>query len=212
MEYKIHPVEWTDEKVARFWNFQNQYEPFENVWFTKQVGAGIVNLINSKIKISGKILDYGTGKGHLVKHLLELQSGDVYGFDFSEESIRNVNGKYNSFGNYKGTTLIGQGKNFTSFDDNSFDVVFLIEAIEHLTDKYLETTLAEINRILKKGGYVVVTTPNNENLPVQHVLCPDCGALFHRVQHVRKFDVDELQQTVEKHSFATKHLFYIGQK
>lgn len=202
MEFKIHDVEWTDEKVSRFWTFQNQYEPFEETWFTRQVGRGIINFMRTRTDIRGTILDYGTGKGHLVQHLLDL--GSVYGFDFSPESVLNVDRKYGQHKNYKGTSLIGSGENFTSFQSDFFDVVFLIEAIEHLTDKYLQSTLKEIHRILKKGGAIIITTPNDENLPLQHVLCPDCGGVFHRVQHMRKFNESDLKALMESQGFRTK--------
>jgi ubiquinone/menaquinone biosynthesis C-methylase UbiE len=192
--------------VSRFWDFQNQYEPFETIWFTRQVGKGIINFMQKQIPLEGKILDYGTGKGHLIKHLLNLKSTDVYGFDFSPESIINVERKYKQFANYKGTTLIRRDNDFTGYQSDFFDVVFLIEAIEHLTDKYIFSTLDEIKRVLKKGGYVVITTPNNENLPLQHVLCPDCGAVYHRVQHMRSFDEDSLQTLAEKQGFTTKNV------
>lgn len=47
-------------------------------------------------------------------------------------------------------------------DDNSFDVVAALEVIEHLENSY--ALLREITRILKPGGYAVVSTPNESNL------------------------------------------------
>lgn len=41
--------------------------------------------------------------------------------------------------------------------DNSFDVVFLLEVLEHLD--YPDKALAEIRRILKPGGYLVLGVP-----------------------------------------------------
>lgn len=214
MEFKIHEVDWTDEKVERFWTFQNRYDAFEETWFTRQVGKGIINFFRNKTEIKGTLLDYGTGKGHLVAHLLDLDPVTVYGFDFSPESKSNVDSKYKDRTNYKGTVLIRGGAEFSSFQSNFFDVVFLIEAIEHLTDKYLFPTFEEIHRILKPGGRIIVTTPNSENLSAQHVLCPDCGALYHRVQHVRGFNEADLCDLMERQKFrkvasgATNFAYY----
>jgi 2-polyprenyl-3-methyl-5-hydroxy-6-metoxy-1,4-benzoquinol methylase len=44
------------------------------------------------------------------------------------------------------------------FDDRSFDVVFSIEGIEHLTDRY--RYLRELHRVLKPAGTLILTTPN----------------------------------------------------
>lgn len=46
--------------------------------------------------------------------------------------------------------------------DESFDVVAALEVIEHLENSY--ALLREINRILKPGGYAIVSTPNESNL------------------------------------------------
>ena len=46
--------------------------------------------------------------------------------------------------------------------DESFDVVAALEVIEHLENSY--ALLREITRILKPGGYAVVSTPNESNL------------------------------------------------
>jgi SAM-dependent methyltransferase len=46
--------------------------------------------------------------------------------------------------------------------DATFDVVAALEVIEHLENSY--ELLREITRILKPGGYAVVSTPNESNL------------------------------------------------
>jgi SAM-dependent methyltransferase len=45
------------------------------------------------------------------------------------------------------------------YGDHSFDVVLLCEVIEHLTNDPLKAVL-ELKRLLKRGGLLVVTTPN----------------------------------------------------
>jgi ubiquinone/menaquinone biosynthesis C-methylase UbiE len=42
-------------------------------------------------------------------------------------------------------------------DDSSFDVILLTEVLEHLSEPFL--ALKELNRILKKGGYLYLTAP-----------------------------------------------------
>lgn len=44
------------------------------------------------------------------------------------------------------------------FSDDTFDVVTLIEVLEHLPD--VPTALAEIARVLRPGGRLLLTTPN----------------------------------------------------
>ena len=49
------------------------------------------------------------------------------------------------------------------FPDESVDVILSSEVIEHLPDPL--PALREMARVLKPGGYAMVTTPNPENLP-----------------------------------------------
>jgi 2-polyprenyl-3-methyl-5-hydroxy-6-metoxy-1,4-benzoquinol methylase len=44
------------------------------------------------------------------------------------------------------------------FDDASFDVVMMIEVIEHLDSHF--SLIAEAGRIVRPGGYVLITAPN----------------------------------------------------
>jgi len=49
------------------------------------------------------------------------------------------------------------------YEDESFDVVFFCEVIEHMTNDPL-TALREINRVLRPGGRLILTTPNAARL------------------------------------------------
>src|SRR3989344_4267979 len=45
------------------------------------------------------------------------------------------------------------------FADNSFDLIWASEVIEHLDDP--AKTVAEFRRVLKPGGEMIITTPNS---------------------------------------------------
>ena len=202
-EYKPHNLDWTDEKVERFWNFRNNYKPYDNTWFTHQAGPAVLKLADSKSKIKGKILDYGTGKGYLVEHLLSnYSSAQIYACDFTENLALETNTKNKDNHAFKGCRHL---TNLPSeYEDNFFDTVFLIETIEHLTDNYLHSTLKEIHRILKPGGTIVVTTPNDEDLEKTYVHCADCGATFHHMQHIRSWNEKNICSLMDEFSFRIK--------
>ena len=88
-------------------------------------------------------------------------------------------------------------------DDRAADTVLLLETIEHVDPSVFARILADIRRVLRTGGHVVVTTPHEENLAESEVLCPSCGCVFHRMQHLRCFDVQSLEQTMSKAGFTT---------
>ncbi|MEO8582507.1 MAG: class I SAM-dependent methyltransferase [Flavitalea sp.] len=203
MEFKEHEIKWNDEKVKRFWDFYNNYSAFEDHWFSKVFGTAIIKFAGKYVDWKGKVLDYGIGKGHLATHMLPNKKVELRAADFSSETVNNINTQFGGMDNFKGCVLV-QG--FPSpFQENEFDVVMLIEAIEHLTDDYLMPTLKEMYRILKPGGKIVITTVNNENLKSRNVMCPDCGCIFHRVQHVRAFTAQSLDALTK--SFGFKMVF-----
>ncbi len=71
--------------------------------------------------------------------------------------------------------------------DGEAGAVFLIEVLEHLPPELTATVFKEMQRILRPGGFLIVTVPNEEELSANAVACPDCGCVFHRMQHVQSF-------------------------
>jgi 2-polyprenyl-3-methyl-5-hydroxy-6-metoxy-1,4-benzoquinol methylase len=91
----------------------------------------------------------------------------------------------------------------TTLPADTFSTVFFIETIEHLLDDDLRATIPELFRIVRPGGHVVVTTPNDENLGVLETVCPDCGCIFHSVQHVRSWNSATIADCMSKAGFDT---------
>ncbi|MEP6615514.1 MAG: methyltransferase domain-containing protein [Ginsengibacter sp.] len=203
IDYNPHLLEWNDEKVERFWHFYNNYEDYSGTWFAEVAGGAILKFVNKKFGLHGKILDYGTGKGFLLQHILnKYPLTELYACDFTESLANETNLKFKSNPNFKECMHL---KSLPSdYAENTFDFVFLIETIEHLTNNYLEATLLEINRILKPGGIIVITTPDEEIIEKNYVHCADCGATFHQMQHVRSWNAQKLRSITEKFYFKSK--------
>jgi 2-polyprenyl-3-methyl-5-hydroxy-6-metoxy-1,4-benzoquinol methylase len=194
LEFAEHAVQWTDEKVARFWDHFNRSGARE--YFAEQVGEAVITIATTKVPVAGMVLDFGSGKGALIGKLLERGGMRVSGCDFSPASVEFVKTTYRGRRDFAECTLIE--KLPTPFPANHFDCIFLLETVEHLIHPHLEQTVAELQRLLKPGGSLVVTTPNQENLTASEVMCPDCGAIFHRVQHVRTFDTAAIRELFER--------------
>lgn len=203
-EYNLHEAKWTDSEVQNFWDFQARHKPFENQWFTKMVGAGIANYVAKHVPIRGQVLDYGSGKGHLIEQLLTRTGTKVSAFDFSENCVTTVREKFQRHPRFieaKCFNSENHSSNLTGFPTNYFDLVFLVETIEHLTNLHCSASLNEINRILKPGGKIVVTTPNDEDLDLNMTACPECGCVFHKMQHVQRFSSRSLALRMEQAGF-----------
>ena len=196
-----HPVEWTEEKVERFWNFESQ---FPQRYFTFFSAGRIASYAKPFFSRNAKILDYGAGVGHLVERLLTQNRGKIAALDFSPKSVASVSSKFGQAPDFLGafqmedilaSPLVG-----------TFDFIFLIETIEHLDDTAFRHTLANIKRLLAPDGLAMITTPYREELMRSLVCCPDCMAVFHRWQHVRSWNEDGLRIALETEGFVIRRM------
>ena len=100
-------------------------------------------------------LDVGCGPGTLIGTL--PQDKRSVGADIASSQIRYANEKYGT--PYHQFRVMEPSKPLP-FKDNSFDVATILEVVEHLTNENNVFILKEINRVLRPGGYLLLTTPN----------------------------------------------------
>jgi len=186
-------IDWTPELVRRFWDHYSSNPALADTYFTKSLGPHLIDYIAKRIRI-GTAVDFGCGRGDLIGHLLPRY--ECYGVDQSPESVEGVNQRFGDNPNFKGA-FVGSGQ----LPDASADTVFAVEVIEHMDDASIETMLREARRILKPGGHLVLTTPNDEDLRASEIMCPSCGCIFHRMQHVRSWSAQTLERYVASFGF-----------
>lgn len=212
--YKEHSIEWDDIKIARFWNTISKNKSLTETYFTKMVGKEVIKDIGKEIGIAGKkVLDYGSGPGHLFESILRLKVKLKYfALEFSKDSIDELEKRFGASPNFETGYYVNT---FPSTIKRQFDIIICCEVVEHLGQGMLNSFIVEVKRLLKPGGYVYITTPNEENLNLSKVNCPDCGCTFHRWQHVRSWDSDTLRGFMEDNGFKThtvKTLNYFERK
>jgi len=104
----------------------------------------VIGILTGK---QGKILDAGAGKGTLSKKLeemgFEVLACDIDPSWFEAEGVKVTR------------TDLNQG---LPYKDKLFDYVCCVEAIEHLWNPW--GLIIEFYRVLRTGGYLIVTTPN----------------------------------------------------
>lgn len=98
------------------------------------------------------VLDLGCGDGVVAQYLEKNIGVKVIGADFSQEALKIAQSKGVE------TKLINAEENLP-FKDESFDVVFWGDNIEHLFNPM--DVAKEIKRVLKKGGKLILSTPNS---------------------------------------------------
>lgn len=96
-----------------------------------------------------KLLDFGCGSGYFVE-VLAKDGFDAYGLDISSEAV--------NFGQSQGIKNLGViDAHQINFPGKTFDVVLTLDVLEHLENS--DWALAEMERVLKPGGIVIVMVP-----------------------------------------------------
>ena len=113
----------------------------------------IKRILKFKRLTAEKLLDIGCSDGTvslILKEAFGVQ--EVYGIEISAQAAEIARNKGIK------TACMNLNEADFPFDNDSFDMVFAGEIIEHLfsTDHFLD----EIYRVLKPGGYFIITTPN----------------------------------------------------
>lgn len=165
----------------KIWDhFQNEgLESFSN-------NRGRLEFLVRHLPRASSVLNVGVGNGAL-ESLALVKGVDIWSLDPSERAIDRLR---QSLGVGE-KAQVGYSQALP-FPDSHFDVVVMSEVLEHLDAAVLKTTLDEVHRVLRAGGLFLGTVPARENLADSLVVCPDCGAHFHRWGHKSSFDIDRL--------------------
>lgn len=124
-----------------------------------------------------KVLDVGCGSGDSVKQLLDTGI-DAYGCDISFKTGENRDllfYKNKIFYMYLDKNQVYR----IPFTDNSFDIVYADQVIEHVED--IKGFISEVFRVLKPSGYFVGYFPSKNKFIEPHVGIPLGGILSTRL-------------------------------
>ncbi|MCJ7483448.1 MAG: class I SAM-dependent methyltransferase [Thermodesulfovibrionales bacterium] len=97
-------------------------------------------------------------------------------FGFGEKTLSKLSGRSNV------EAKVMDAQNMT-FGDERFDVVILTEVLEHIPDD--KKAAREIIRVLKPGGFLLLTVPHLDRVPLE------CGIKEH-LRHYQKRDLIDL--------------------
>jgi ubiquinone/menaquinone biosynthesis C-methylase UbiE len=121
----------------------------------------------------------------------------IVGVDISEVAVKRAADAYRA---RAGSALIVMDGHALAFASSAFDIVSFTESIEHMHD--VERVIAEIHRVLKPGGRLLVTTPNANSLHLVMTRKLGYPAFKTSNQHVREYTFDEVRDLLQKAGFV----------
>jgi ubiquinone/menaquinone biosynthesis C-methylase UbiE len=101
------------------------------------------------------ILDIACGEGY-GSYLLAEHSSGVIGVDIDESTMIHASKKYHR----RNLNFVVGSAASVPLKSGGFDVIICFETIEHLTDREQKSFLLDVKRLLKRGGILIVSTPD----------------------------------------------------
>ncbi len=170
------------------WNLH--YQADRDYWWSRGRRELVGELL---VRFSGslrgkKILDLGCGSGLL---LAELQKKGAGGFGIDKSARAVAACRQQKLKIKRGVA------NHLPYSDRFFDVVIALDLLEHINSE--EKVLDQINRVLKNGGYFLVTVPAFPSL---------WSSRDKRLGHFRRYRREDLQRPLEDRGFKIKKSSY----
>jgi 2-polyprenyl-3-methyl-5-hydroxy-6-metoxy-1,4-benzoquinol methylase len=148
---------------------------------------------------SGKLLDVGAATGFFMD-IAKKRGFAVKGVELSDYAA--------AIGRKKGLDILTQDLEGARLPAESFDIITLFDVLEHVPDP--KKFLLEVKRLLKKGGLIVVNTPNGDSIPARIL-----GTRWHLIvppEHLHYFSPKNLGTFMKKNGFSIPVNTSIGKR
>jgi len=136
----------------------SEEELYEKIWRRKEPDStpdvekgGRVDVALNLLEKGERLLDIGCGDG-IIGYFARNDYKEIYGVDVSDIALKLAGGRGVI------TKKINANNDALPFEDNYFDAVTCLDVIEHVFEP--ACLINEISRVLKKGGFLIVITPN----------------------------------------------------
>lgn len=189
------------------------YQPFLRHFYLKRLEMALSCLPPpvEKTKPYGSILDIGYGGGiffpELHKRCEKLYGLDTFGED-GKRKVRDMMAKEKINAELFTGSVIKM-----PFQDNFFDVIFCISALEHLEPNEMEKSILEIKRVAKNNGLIILGFPSGRKLMQTYCMLVQRNLHFdfHRSSHelIIKNANKHLKIKEIKHFFKFLPIYYV---
>src|SRR3989442_6449776 len=117
----------------------------------EQIGTGQAHLAAAWLPSTQRLLEIGCSTGYLTSRFLG-RARRTFGLDINLKALRSAKRRHPT------VPLVCSDVEHLPFADGSFDVVVMLEVIEHVGSDL--AAIAEIRRILRVGGTLILSTPH----------------------------------------------------
>jgi len=124
------------------------YARYSQYWWSNRYFAKLAHRYGAP---GGKVLELGCGMGHLLAWLADRYC--VFGCDINSWALSQARQNVT-----RGSFLVLSGDQVYAFPEASFDILIAKHVVEHL--RRPEQGIAEMSRVLKTGGLLILVTPN----------------------------------------------------
>ncbi len=153
---------------------------------------------------SKTILDVGCGEGAYVRELSN-RGLDITGLEISIESLKNAKDIFEKLG--VNPSIMQGDAHYIPVKNEIFDQIICLDVIEHVFE--IEKVIREINRVLKKDGYAIITVPTRLYL-INSILPYNFKPHVREIGHVCEgYWYEEMAKILNKYGFeVTDHEYY----
>ena len=136
------------------------------VEFITSEGAHLSRRLSQAFGVSGvrpgmRVLDVGCGRGETLRRCAKL-GARAFGVDYASVAVRMAGRLVRGCWETQGVVAVYQADaKCLPFPRASFDRVLMFDLVEHLRPWELERALAEVRRVLRPGGRLIVHTAPN---------------------------------------------------
>jgi dolichol-phosphate mannosyltransferase len=146
---------------------------------------------------AGRVLDAGCGSSLIVQSL-----NNVVGMDFNYAKLRFLR-RYE-------IPLVNGSAFGLPFKDGSFDCVMSSQVIEHI--RYDESIFAEIHRVLRPGGMLILGTPDYATIGWR-IIEPVYGFLMpggYKDEHITHYTLAQLREILARYNIVIEDTAYVA--
>ncbi|HEV7475481.1 MAG TPA: class I SAM-dependent methyltransferase [Pyrinomonadaceae bacterium] len=111
---------------------------------------------NTPLDSLNHILDLGCGCGRVIRHLQPAADAELYGTDYNAKLIEWCKGNL-KVGHFDVNDLTPP----LSYSDGKFDFVYALSVFTHLPEHLQRSWMNELKRVIRPGGYLLITTHGN---------------------------------------------------